>query len=295
MDHAQTERPTANEPAAPPSIAVAAGPALPRGLTVVAIAALLVLIGVQGRTLWNEWSNLQDERAGARSSAVIGYPGLQPRFSFAEKPREWLRRDGEHVLLWAGWNHGMGHTWFRVAPGDIDTDRMSLPMGRDVMRPIDHALVENGGGLIWGRVPDEALVASDRLGGVATAYPMLVLDKVAVINDLIGGTPFLVSYNPLARPEEQVTVYEPVVNGSRVTMGLSGYFHNSLPVLYDRGTESLWVHRDGTLQAVGGRHKGASLKQVARPKPVSFGRWKSQNPDGRLVIGADRAQPLPEL
>ena len=265
-----------------------------RGPLLVVLAGLVVLIGALAQAVWGEWNKLQAELAHARATTVVGYPGIQPRFSFADKPSDWYRLESDHILLWSGWTHGQGHSWFRVTPGDIDRETISTPLGRDIQRPIDHPLVENDGGEIWGRVPDEAVVVGDRLGGVATAYPLIVLDKVAIVNDQIEGSAFLVSFNPAAPPEEQVIVYEPIVAGRRVTMGPSGYSEQAHPVLYDRGTESLWVHRNGALLAISGSHKGSRLREVARPKRVSFLDWKSRNPSGRLVVGADRLGPRPE-
>ncbi len=44
-------------------------------------------------------------------------------------------------------------------------------------------------------MPFDAWVVGDRLAGVETAYPMLVLAKVGVVNDLISERPFLILYN----------------------------------------------------------------------------------------------------
>jgi hypothetical protein len=269
--------------------------ALPRGLSLVLLGFLLVFIVWQGSTLHGEWSALQREMAAARSTAVIGYPGIQPAYSFAQRPRDWFRRDGDQTLLWAGWQHGVGHSWFRVGTGEVDRARISAPVGRDTHRAIDSPVVEFGGGTLWSRIPGDAVVAGGLLGGVETAYPLLVLHKVVVVNDLVGDRPFLVTFNPLALPHEQVKVYETVLAGRRITMGLTGYLHDRAPMLYDRGTESLWVARDGELRAISGRHKGASLKQVTRVTPVSWDRWRSEHPRSRLVVGADRSAARPDL
>ena len=268
---------------------------LTRVVAAVASVALLAFIALQARTVYDEWSVLQGELSEVRKSSVIGYPGVHPAMSYAERPRDWYRRDGEELLLWGGWRHGVGHSWFRVKPADLDLSRMSLPTGRDNQRAIDTPIVETGGGSLWSRVPDEAVVAGGVIGGVETAYPVLILDKVVVVNDLIKDRPFLITYNPQLPDAETVEVYEPVVGGRRVTMGVSGYFHSGRSVLYDRGTESLWVHRDGGLQAVSGTHKGVVLKTSSRPERVEWQHWRSKHPNGRLVVGADRTATPPQL
>jgi hypothetical protein len=266
-----------------------------RGLALLAMLALLSFVAIEGRSLYGEWAKLQGELGHTRAAAVIGYPGIHPNPSLAQRPANWFHQEGEHLLLWGGWRPGSGHTWFRVNPGDVDQAHISLPRGRDVQRAIDRPLVETGGGTIWARVPDEAPVAGGRLGGVDTAYPLLILDKVAVVNDLIADQPFLVLYNPFASPGQQVSVFEPIVDGHRVTMGQSGYMQDTLPVLYDRGTESLWIPDATSLKAVAGPHKGTALKLVAHPSPLPWSRWRSEHPQSRLVVGADRDAPRPEL
>ena len=83
--------------------------------------------------------------------------------------------------------------------------------------------------------------------------------------------------------------------GRRVTMGLTGYLHDSEPMLYDRGTESLWVTKPDGLRAISGPHKGAVLRRIGRPTPVSWAGWRSRHPRSRLVVGADRSHPKPSL
>jgi hypothetical protein len=226
---------------------------------------------------------------------VIGYPGIQPKLSAAAPPADWYREQGEETLLWGGWKQDVGHRWFRAGRGDVELGRISSPMGGDVAQAIDYPLTESSGGKIWGRIPDEANVVASRLGEVETAYPLLVLDKVSVVNDEVGGRWFLVAYSPFVRGAGQVAVYDPAVEGRRVTMGSTGYFHDGLPMLYDRGTESLWVADPEGLKAVSGAHKGRRMRQVARPALVTWSRWRDEHPSGRLVIGADRSRGRPDL
>jgi len=118
---------------------------------------------------------------------------------------------------------------------------------------------------------------------------------VFVVNDTIGNQPYLVTSNPIAPREDQVTVYETVVEGHRVTMGVAGYFYDRKPLLYDRGTESLWVSQAGAMRAISGKYKGQQLRPLARPVPVAWGRWRSEHPHSRLVVGANRLLPRPDL
>ena len=55
-------------------------------------------------------------------------------------------------------------------------------------------------------------------------------------------------------PNEAVSIFDASLNGHRVTMAATGYFHDGKPLLYDRGTESLWVEERQT-SLTGGRRQ----------------------------------------
>lgn len=267
-----------------------------RVVALAVLAALSAFVVYEGQGLYREWSLLQRELSRTRATAVVGYPGIQPQITFAKYPNDWFHQEGDHFLLWGGWRQSQGHSWFRVGRGEIDLGMISLPRGRDVQRAIDRPLIETGGGTFWARVPDEAMVVGERLGGVDTAYPMVLLDKVAIVNDTVRDRPFLVTYNSFAETdEERVAVYDPVLDGRRLTMGASGYTRGRDPVLYDRGTESLWLPGPEGLRAFAGHHRGASLRQIARPSPISWYDWRSAHPRTRLIVGADRTVGRPSL
>src|SRR5260370_30627492 len=91
-------------------------------------------------------------------------------------------------------------------------------------------------------------------------------------------------------PEQKVFIYDPKVDGQRLLMGSAGYMHDFKPMLYDRATESLWAHDGTTLLAIAGAHKGKRLTRVSLLGSTTWGRWRSQHPSTRLLVGADRAQ-----
>jgi hypothetical protein len=264
-------------------------------LLLIALAVLLLFVLQQSVSLWREWAALQGDWALSHRNPVVGFRDINPHFSSAEKPANWIHDEGMDTLLWAGWSEQGGHRWFRVGRGDVEKDRVAVPepFGRDTIRAIDFPLVETGGGPVWEQIPREAPVVGLQLAGVLSVYPVKLLDRVEVINDLLGEQPVLIVFNPLTGLDRSVDVYEPVVDGHRVTMGLAGYFHDRKPMLYDRGTESLWVSQDEALQAIAGRHKGARLRRIDHPIPVSWGQWRAHHPASRLLIGADRSHALP--
>jgi hypothetical protein len=266
-----------------------------RGWVIVALCAVGLFVVCQAATLWSEWQRLQAELSWARHTAVIGYENISPRVSFAQPPEKWVYHEGDSTYLWGCWDPRKGHQWFRFDRGDLDEAALSLPMGRDVFRAIDEPLIECGGGTIWGRIPDDAPVIGLDVAGVASVYPLVVLERVHIVNDLIDRRPFLVTYNPYAPPEGAVRVYEAMLEGRRVTMGMSGYYQAGAPLLYDRSTESLWQHRRGALCALAGPRKGQVLRQVAQPAPVAWDDWRGRNPGSRLLVGAGRPRGAPAI
>lgn len=273
----------------------AEAPILPRWLTLVTLGVLLLFVCLQGTTLYREWSALTTELRKARDTVVVGYVNIAVNPSSAERPSDWYRDDGKHTLLWSGWTHNVGHGWFRVGRGEVDRAKISYPLGRDMLQAIDYPLVEIEGGAIWSRVPDSAQVFGVELGEVPSVYPLRLLDKVEVVNDQLGDRPVLVAFSPFSRIERSVGVYDAVLEGRRVTMGLSGYFHELKPILYDRGTESLWIDTDSGLSSIAGALKGSLLPSLTRPAPVSWSEWLARHPRSRLLVGADRSKPRPQL
>ena len=266
----------------------------PRGLIMAVMALLVAFVAMQGRSLYREWQTLRAEQYRLRHTEIIGYLNISPHYSFAKTPEDWFHNEGEFTLLWSGWQHGNGHQWFRVKRGELEQQQLSLPIGRDVIQAIDYPLTERGGGRIWGRIPTDAAVANLDYQGETTAYPIQVLDKVCVINDQVGNRPFLVSFNPLS-PGGPVHVYDPMLKGHRVTMGVSGYTQNRKVILYDRGSESLWIEDDArrTLRAIAGPSRGCELGLLCTPTLEDWGDWQSEHPQGRLLVGADRSKVVP--
>lgn len=266
---------------------------LTRGLTVGAIIALLGVILVETRSLWSEWGKLQNELFGVNQNTVIGYRDISPVVSFARGPNEWFRREGDQALLWAKWEAGVGHKWFRFPHGDIDRSHVVKPATIMFSRAIDFPVVEVGGGEVWQRVPLQSQVVCQTLHGVKCVYPVLVLGKVQVVNDMVDDHPFMVVANAFASPEKAFAIYDADLEGHRLTTAPTGYFLDGKPLLYDRGTQSLWVDDEDALTAIAGTRKRAKLNRVANPTPVMWQTWLTQNGTGRLLVGADRTHGIP--
>jgi hypothetical protein len=125
-----------------------------------------------------------------------------------------------------------------------------------------------------------------RFDGRPCAYPVLVLDKVLIVNDEVDGEPVLILHSK--PPATGSSVFETVLDGQRLHMGFAGYFYDRQPLLYDHSTEGLWVERDDGLVSLSGPHRGRILKRLGRMQRVRWDDWSRQHADGRVLIGADR-------
>jgi hypothetical protein len=262
-----------------------------------ALPILLILVGVtafQVPELWRQWRELQEEWRIADAQTVIGYVDIHPLPNFADKPENWVRQDGQETLLWSRWSPEKNeHQWFRFPGQTLDLDRLTGPIGRDVIRAIDRTVLEVQGGKHWELIPASTPVAPLKVGESSIAYPFRVLEKVEVINDTVENRPILVTYTPFVPLDQAVRVYNPMLEGRRITLGHSGYLLNLRPLLYDRGTESLWTPRDDALLAVAGKRQGTRLPLLSALPVMAWGDWTAAHPQGRLVVGADRSQGVP--
>lgn len=128
---------------------------------------------------------------------------------------------------------------------------------------------------------DEEAVVYVSIDGDTRAYPVQILIWHEIVNDVVGGVPVSVTYCPLCN---SAVTFERVVGGEVTTFGTSGSLFNSALVMYDRATESLWTHYDGT--AVVGTAVGERLEPFASPL-LSWGDYKELFPN-TLVLDRDR-------
>ncbi len=90
------------------------------------------------------------------------------------------------------------------------------------------------------------------------AYPVRVLMNHEIVNDEIGGDPVAVTYCPLCN---SALSFIREVDGEATTFGVSGMLFNSALIMYDRLTETLWLHYTG--EAVVGERVGDRLQPVS--------------------------------
>jgi len=110
------------------------------------------------------------------------------------------------------------------------------------------------------------------IGDDAHAYPLHVLEHHQVVNDRIGDTGVLVTYDPL------IDVARAWATGPATRerqFGVSGLIYRCNFLLYERGEDALWAQFDGL--ALTGHRAGQHLEPlVVRVEPL--GTWRKRHP-----------------
>ncbi len=119
-----------------------------------------------------------------------------------------------------------------------------------------------------------------KIGKIAKAYPIKILNWHEVVNDKIGSTYFSVTFCPLCGSG---VVFNADIKGKKLTFGVSGLLYNSDVLLYDRDSESLWSQLQK--RAVTGQYKSTQLKVIPSVR-TSWFEWKKKNPNS-LVLSRD--------
>lgn len=125
-----------------------------------------------------------------------------------------------------------------------------------------------------------------QLQDAARAYPLQIMTWHEIVNDVVSGTPVVVTFCPLCNTA--IAFERPRIGGEITTFGTSGKLINSNLLMYDRATESLWPQVTGV--ALTGPQKGRELTRVP-VQIVSWGDFASAHPDGDVLsrdTGHDR-------
>ncbi|MGH2740486.1 MAG: DUF3179 domain-containing protein [Actinomycetota bacterium] len=166
----------------------------------------------------------------------------------------------------------------QVASGNFDPRRMIDLLPPDSIPAIDDprfVSIEDADFLS----PNEPVVSLE-LNEEARAYPLQILTWHEIVNDVVAGQPVAVTYCPLCN---SAVVFERVHKSTVLDFGTSGKLYDSALVMYDRQTDSLWLHFEG--RAVQGELAGARLA-VVPAQILSFEQFRQDHTDG-LVLSKD--------
>lgn len=147
---------------------------------------------------------------------------------------------------------------------------------RDVIPPIDSPVFETVAAASQWVGPREpgALV---RVGDEVRFYPLGILTRHEIVNDVIGDVPVAVTFCPLCNT---ALVFDRRVDGEVLRFGVSGLLRNSDLVMWDSTTLSLWQQITG--DGIVGELAGTRLERIPTGI-VSFEQFAEDFPDGRSL------------
>lgn len=125
-------------------------------------------------------------------------------------------------------------------------------------------------------LPDD-LVIGVEAGGEARAYPLRVLARHEVVNDVVGGRRLAVVHAPLTGA---TTVFDLDEAGLAGGFGNTGGLYESDLVLYDRATGSEWSHL--LRQAIRGPRRGHGLRALPAVR-ATLQAWQQAHPETTVV------------
>lgn len=152
---------------------------------------------------------------------------------------------------------------------------------RDGIRSIDAPRFVPSDQATW--VDDSTPVLGVVVKGDARAYPVHVMDYHQIANDVVGGLPLAVTWDPLTGAP---IAFERTIDGRVLSFGVSGLLYNSGFLMYDRETESLWSQFLG--KAVSGPLAGKTLRRV-RIRQEDLTSWRTRVDSTRVL-----ERPAPE-
>lgn len=126
----------------------------------------------------------------------------------------------------------------------------------------------------------ESPVLGVSLRGESRVYPVHLIERHQVVNDVIAGTPVAVSYDPLAGAP---AAWERRVDGRTLELGVAGLLYNGNSLLYDRASESLWSQMRG--DAVAGPLAGRRLARIPI-RQETLASWLERHPGSRVLAPA---------
>lgn len=159
---------------------------------------------------------------------------------------------------------------------DLD-DVVSGGVPRDGIPPIDNPRFQPVDSVyhLSGNSPVVAL----NIAGDARAYPLEVLTRHEIVNDVLGDIPVAVTFCPLCN---SALVYDRRVAGETLRFGVSGNLLNSDLIMWDDATESWWQQLTG--YAIVGEYTGRRLEFVTS-QMISFAVFRERYPTGKVLQG----------
>ncbi|MFQ5342261.1 MAG: DUF3179 domain-containing protein [Anaerolineae bacterium] len=159
---------------------------------------------------------------------------------------------------------------------DISPDDLKTVIPRDAIPAIIDPQFDGVAAARAYMRPDEQIVGLV-LNGDIRAYPINILSRHEIVNDVVGGEPVAITWCPLCY---SALVFSRRVNGNELTFGVSGKLYQNNLIMYDHQTESLWSQLLG--QAVAGSLRGERLRLLTAVQST-WEDWHAEHPDTQVL------------
>ena len=161
------------------------------------------------------------------------------------------------------------------APGVL-AEIISGGVPRDGIPPIDNPVFDDiETARSW--LADQSPVLALELDGDARAYPLAIMTRHEIVNDVFGARAVAVTYCPLCN---SAIVFDREVDGRALRFGVSGMLRNSDLVMWDDLTQSWWQQFTG--EGIVGAYTGTRL-EILPSQLVSFKAFAEQYPNGAVL------------
>lgn len=149
-------------------------------------------------------------------------------------------------------------------------------VGRDGIPPIDDPTFESiADASTW--LQPQSPVITFELGGTARAYPLAILTRHEIVNDVVSGVPVAVTFCPLCN---SAVVFERTVDEQVLRFGVSGLLRHSDLIMWDDLTQSWWQQFTG--EGIVGSYTGTQLTLLPS-QVVGYAAFVAQYPDGEVL------------
>ncbi|MBK8033626.1 MAG: DUF3179 domain-containing protein [Chloroflexi bacterium] len=175
---------------------------------------------------------------------------------------------------------GLVYVWdktdFCQSQAGVFDEILSGGVPRDGIPPIDNPTFESIAEASTWLQPQSPVIAFT-LEGVARAYPLAILTRHEIVNDIVADVPVAVTFCPLCN---SAVVFERTVAGQVLRFGVSGLLRNSDLIMWDDLTQSWWQQFTG--EGIVGTYTGTQLTLLPS-QVVGFGAFVEQYPDGEVL------------
>jgi hypothetical protein len=127
--------------------------------------------------------------------------------------------------------------------------------GKDGIKSVDAPEFSDIGSATW--VGRDTEVLGLEIDGEARAYPVRMLEYHQIVNDVVGGVPVAITYDPLTGTP---FAWRRELGGKTFELGVSGLLYNDNFLMFDRGGDSLWSQVLG--EAIAGPRAGQKLQRI---------------------------------